>query len=176
MLKKSVQDALNAQINMELSAFYTYLSMSAFFESQNRKGFAGWLRHHAEEEMEHAMKLYDFIHARRGEVTLATLKAPPTTWETPQAAVESALHHEEKVTASIHKLVALARSENDFATDSFLQWFVDEQVEEEEVVDDLLQKLKQVGDHAPSLYLLDRDLLANMAAGEEEDEDEEDED
>jgi ferritin len=158
MLKQNVQDALNAQINMELSAFYTYLSMSAYFEACNWKGFAGWVRHHAEEEMEHAMKLFDYVHARRGHVTLTALSTPVSQWSSVQAAIESALHHEERVTASIHALVNLARAESDHATESFLKWFVDEQVEEEETVDELVQKLKQIGDHAPSLYLLDRDL------------------
>jgi len=158
MLNPNVQTALNAQINMELSAFYTYLSMAAYFEACNWQGFAAWMRHHAEEEMEHAMKLYDFIHARRGRVTLTALNEPKHDWESVRAAIESALHHEERVTASIHALVVLARQEGDQATESFLTWFVDEQVEEEAVVDAIVQKLNQIGDHAPSLYLLDRDL------------------
>jgi ferritin len=160
MLNQNVQAALNAQIAMELSAFYTYLSMAAYFEINNWQGFAAWVRHHAEEEMEHAMKLYDFIHARRGRVTLTALNEPKQEWESVRAAIESALHHEERVTASIHALVDLARSEGDHATESFLKWFVDEQVEEEAVVDAIVQKLNQIGDHAPSLYLLDRDLGA----------------
>jgi ferritin len=170
MLKPNVQAALNAQINMELSAFYTYLSMAAYFDSINWQGFAAWVRHHAEEEMEHAMKLYDFIHARRGRVTLTTINEPKGEWENVRVAIASALHHEERVTASIHALVDLARSEGDHATESFLRWFVDEQVEEEAVVDAIVQKLNQIGDHAPSLYLLDRDLGAQVG---EDDEDEE---
>jgi ferritin len=166
MLNSNVQAALNAQINMELSAFYTYLSMAAYFEACNWQGFAAWVRHHAEEEMEHAMKLYDFIHARRGRVTLIAINEPKGEWENVRAAIESALHHEERVTASIHALVDLARSEGDHATESFLKWFVDEQVEEEAVVDAIVQKLNQIGDHASSLYLLDRDLGAQ--AGEDE--------
>jgi ferritin len=160
MLNSNVQAALNAQINMELSAFYTYLSMAAYFEACNWQGFAAWVRHHAEEEMEHAMKLYDFIHARRGRVMLTAMNEPKQEWEGIRAAIESALHHEERVTASIHALVDLARSEGDHATESFLKWFVDEQVEEEAVVDAIVQKLNQIGDHAPSLYLIDRDLGA----------------
>lgn len=169
MLKTSVQDALNAQINMELSAFYTYLSMSAYFEAQNWQGFAAWVRHHAEEEMEHAMKIYDFVHARRGRVALTTLNTPVAEWSSTLAAIESALHHEERVSASIHALVDLARREGDHATESFLMWFVDEQVEEEQIVDEIVQKLKQIGDHAPSLYLLDRDLGESAAGDEDED-------
>ncbi len=170
MLKPPVEEALNAQINMELSAFYTYLSMSAYFDSLSWQGFATWFRHHAEEEMAHAMKIYDFVHTRRGRVKLLALKDPITEWESVQAAVESALYHEERVTASIDALIDLARTEKDHATESFLQWFVDEQVEEEQIVDSLLQKLKQIGDHQPSLYLLDRDLSleATQSAADEE--------
>ncbi len=168
MLKPAVQDALNAQINMELSAFYTYLSMAAYFEARNWQGFAAWVRHHAEEEMEHAMKLYEYIHARRGRVSLAALNAPKHDWESERAAIESALHHEERVTASIHALVDLARVEADHATESFLKWFVDEQVEEEAVVDAILQKLILIGDHTPSLFMLDRDLAAQTGEADEE--------
>ncbi|PJF38692.1 MAG: ferritin [Phototrophicales bacterium] len=118
--------------------------------------------------MMHAMKIFDFIHTRRGRVTLLALDAPITEWENVQAAIESALHHEERVTEAINALMELARNERDLATESFLQWFVDEQVEEEEVVDSLLQKLKQIGDHKPSLYLLDRDLSLEVAMPHED--------
>ena len=164
MLKSNVQDALNAQINMELSAFYTYMSMSAYFEAENWLGFAAWVRHHAEEEMEHAMKLFDFVNARRGRVVLTALNAPVAEWNSTLAAIESALHHEERVNTSINALVDLARAEGDHATEAFLKWFVDEQVEEEQVVDEIVQKLKHIGDHAPSLYLLDRDLASATQA------------
>ncbi len=157
-LKDTVQTALNAQVNMEFSAFYTYLSMAAYCEALNWKGFAAWLMHHAHEEQEHAMKLYNYLHARRGRVTLAALNAPKTEWNSLLDAIESALHHEERVTASIHALLELARAEGDHATESFLQWFVDEQVEEEGVVDEIIQKLRLFGDNSAALYLLDRDL------------------
>jgi ferritin len=165
MLKEAVQTALNAQINMEFGAFYTYLSMAAYFEDEALPGFAAWTRHHAEEEMVHAMRIYDYIIRRRGRVQLQALKEPTTSWADTLAAIEDAMRHEQKVTGSINALVDLARSENDPATESFLQWFVDEQVEEEEVVDKVLQQLKRVGDFAPGLFLLDRDLSAE-AGGE----------
>jgi ferritin len=153
-----VQTALNAQVNMEFSAFHTYLSMAAYCESLNWKGFAAWLKHHAHEEMGHAMKLYEYVHARRGRITLSELKAPKAAWDGLLDAIESALYHEERVTASIHALVDLTRREADHATESFLQWFVDEQVEEEEVVDEIVQKLKLIGDQIPALILLDHEL------------------
>jgi ferritin len=143
--------------------------MSAYFEAGSWPGFAAWLRHHAEEEMQHAMKIYDFIHTRRGRVTLAAINTPIAEWDNARAALESALHHEQRVTASIHALVDLARQEADHATESFLRWFIDEQVEEEAVVDAVLQKLIQIDDHAPALYLLDRDLGAQAGDNKEED-------
>ncbi|MFN8372799.1 MAG: ferritin [Anaerolineae bacterium] len=170
MLTEKVQAALNAQINMELGAFYTYLSIAAHFESDGLTGFAAWMHHHAEEEMVHAMKIYDFVHQRRGRVLLSAIAGPKTSWETPQAAFEDALHHEQKVTASINAIVDLARAERDYATDSFLKWFVDEQVEEEEIVDAVIQKLRRIGDFGPGLYLLDRELAEQSggSAGEAE--------
>ncbi len=168
MLNEKVQNALNEQINMELGAFYTYLSMAAHFEADGLKGFSAWTRHHAEEEMVHAMKLYDFVHHRRGRVLLTAIAPPKTDWQSPLAAFEDALHHEEKVTAAINALVDLARTERDHATESFLQWFVDEQVEEEEIVVDAIQKLKRVQDFAPGLYMLDRELAEQAGAEGEE--------
>jgi ferritin len=168
-MNENVQAALNSQINKELHAFYTYLSMAAYFESQALTGFAAWMRHHAEEEMEHAMKLYDFVHRRLGRVTLSQINTPLHEWASPLAAFEDALHHEQNVTASIHALVNCAITEGDHATVSFLQWFVDEQVEEEEIVDKAIQDLKRIGDFAPGLYMLDRDMGAAAGAGEDDD-------
>ncbi len=162
MLSEKMLEGLNKQINMEMQAYYTYLSMSAYFEDKSLKGFASWMFHHAEEEMTHAMKIYDYIHSRRGRVQLGALSAPPHQWEKPVEAIESALEHEQKVTKAIHNLVKIAREEGDYATDSFLQWFVDEQVEEEEIVDELIQKLTLIGDFSPGLYLLDRELSENV--------------
>jgi ferritin len=168
VLGEKIQSALNDQINLELTAFYTYLSMSAFFESEGLKGFASWMRHHSDEEMVHAMKIYDFINSRRGRVTLQPVGAPPATWARPLDVFEDALRHEQKVTASINRLVELARAERDFATDSFLQWFVDEQVEEEEIVADVIDDLKRVEDFGPGLFLLNRELAAHASGSEGE--------
>ncbi|HRE48127.1 MAG TPA: ferritin [Aggregatilineales bacterium] len=164
MLTETMTAALNAQINKELRAFYTYLSMAAYFEDDGLKGFAAWMRHHAEEEMLHAMKIYDFVLQRRGRVTLQAIDAPRASWESAKNAFEDALHHEQNVTASIHALVDTARKEGDHATETFLIWFVNEQVEEEEIVDEVLQKVTRIGDFAPALFLLDRDLATDAAA------------
>lgn len=158
MFVEKVQTALHEQINMELQAYYTYLAAADYFEGLGLKGFSHWIFQHAEEEMTHAMKIYHYIHSRRGRVKLFDVPAPAQNWDSPQAVMEGALKHEQKVTASIDRIVKLARTEGDYATDSFLQWFVDEQVEEEELVDDLVQKLRLIGDFKPGLYLLDREL------------------
>lgn len=167
MLSEKIQTALNEQINMELGAYYTYLSMAAYFESEGLSGFSSWMYTHSEEEMTHAMKIYDYIHSRLGRVTLKAVAAPRTEWNSPLEAFEDAMHHEQAVTASINRMVTLTREENDHATDSFLQWFVDEQVEEEELVDDAIQKLKLIGDNGTGLYMLDKELGEGHAEGEE---------
>jgi len=167
MLSEKVQEALNQQINMELAAYYIYLSMSAYFDDKGLKGFASWMYNHSQEEMEHALKIYDFVQNRRGRVKLMALDAPAHEWESPLAAFEEALAHEEKVTKAINNLVQLAREEGDYATDSFLQWFVDEQVEEEELVDDAIQKLRLIGDFKPGLYLLDNELAGGGTDADE---------
>lgn len=163
MFKEKVQQALNDQVNAELSAYYTYLSMAAYFYAENLPGFAAWMRHHAEEEEFHAMKIYDFINERGGKVVLQPIAGPKTTWETPLEAFEDAFKHERHVTELINKLVDLAIAEGDHATNSFLQWYVDEQVEEEAVVDAVVQDLKRIGDFGPGIFMLDRELAVQSS-------------
>jgi ferritin len=163
MLNPKVQDALNAQINMEFSAYYTYLSMAAYFEAESLPGFAAWVHHHAQEEMMHAMKIYNYVNDRRGRVKLQALNGPKVEWSSALEAFEDALKHEQKVTASINKIVDLAIQEGDHATRSFLNWFVDEQVEEEQIVDAVIQDLKRIGDFGPGIYMLDRELATKQS-------------
>jgi ferritin len=170
MLSPKMQEALNAQINAELHAFYTYLSMSAYFESESLPGFAAWMRHHSDEEMVHAMKIYDYVLARRGRVRLQPIVAPTIDWPSAQAVLEDALKHEQNVTALINGLVDAAYKEKDHASHSFLEWFVEEQVEEEQIVDLILEKIKRNGDFGPGLLMLDREVTA-MSGGEDEEED-----
>lgn len=160
MLNEVMQQALNDQINAELGAYYIYLSMSAWFEHRDLRGFAAWMRRHADEELAHALKIFDFVNERNGRVLLQALAQPDTDWETPLAVFEDALAHEQHVTQLINELVALATRENDQASYSFLQWFVDEQVEEEALVDAAVQDLKLVGDFGPGIFLLDREMGA----------------
>ncbi|MFG1690634.1 ferritin [Gemmatimonadota bacterium] len=167
-MNQKVQDALNTQINAELHSAYIYLSMSAHFEEQSLSGMAQWMRLQAQEEMEHAMRLYDFVHTRGGRVILEAVEGPPTEWGTPVSIFEAALAHEKKITGMIHDLYALATEEKDYPTQSMLQWFVDEQVEEEDNVGTVVDQLKMVSDDLPSLLLMDRELGARKPEEEGE--------
>jgi len=160
MLPQSVQDALNDQIRDEFYASYLYLAVSAYFESINLGGFARWMLVQSEEEREHAMRIYDFIHERGGEVVLQAIDQPPTTFDSPLAAFEAAFAHEQRVTQSIHNIYALAGSENDYATQVMLEWFITEQVEEEKITGDVVHQLKMVADHPAGLFMMDRQLGA----------------
>jgi ferritin len=157
-----MQAALNKQINAELHSAYIYLSMAAYFEDKNLTGFAHWMRVQAKEELGHAMKFFDFIVERRGRVLLEPVAAVPIEWASPLAVFENALAHEQKVTGLIHGLVNLAIEERDHAANSFLQWFVDEQVEEEASADAIVQQLKLAGDSGVALLMLDRELGARQ--------------
>jgi len=142
MINSKIEKAINEQINAEMYSSYLYLSMAAYFESINRSGFAHWMETQAQEEMKHAMKCYKYIYEKGGRVTLAAIDSPPTEWKSPLDAFESAYNHELKVTGLIHDLVNLARAEKDIATENFLMWYVEEQVEEEASADEIVQKLK----------------------------------
>ena len=153
-----MQSALNEQVNAEMYSAYIYLSMSAYFTDQNLDGAAGWMRLQFQEEMAHAMKIYDFVLERGGKVVLGAIEKPPEQWNSPLAAFEAAFEHEQKVTAMIDDLVNLANSEKDHASANFLQWFVDEQVEEEASVDQIVKKLKMVESAPGGLYMIDKEL------------------
>lgn len=158
MISKKMEDALNGQVNAELYSAYLYLSMESYFKSQNLMGFANWMRVQTQEEMMHVMKIYDFIDERGGRVLLKAIDGPPTEWESPLTVFEAAYIHEQKVSALINDLVDLAIKEKDHATNSFLQWFVNEQVEEEASADQVVQQLKMVADAPGGIFLLDREL------------------
>lgn len=158
MIKAEVQNALNDQTRKEFYSHYLYLSMAAHFESVNLRGFAHWMRIQAKEELEHAMKFFEYIIERQGKVVLEVIDAPTANWKTPKGIFEDAYNHERKVTESIHKLVELAESEKDHATAIFLQWFVKEQVEEEASANEILQKLQLIGNETSALFVLDGDL------------------
>jgi ferritin len=158
MISEKVQKALNDQLNAELYSSYLYLSMNAYFKTANLNGFANWMYAQAQEELMHAMKFYDFINQRGGSVVLDKIDTPPAQWDSPKAVFEDTLKHEQKVTGLINALVETALSENDHATNIFLQWFVTEQVEEEDSVGDVLEQLKLLGDAKGGLFMMDREL------------------
>ena len=160
MFSKKLHEAMNAQIKHELYSAYLYLSMSAYAESGNLPGFAHWMRAQANEEMEHAMKFYEFIHDRGGKVVLQAIDQPPSEFSGPTALFEATLEHEQKVTSLIHKLFDMAVEDKDYASQAFLQWFVTEQVEEEKNAAQILDTLKMAGEKGPSLFMVDRQLGA----------------
>jgi ferritin len=170
MLSPKIQAALNAQINAEYYSSYLYLSMAAYAESLNLKGFANWFRVQAQEEMFHALKFFDYVHQRRGRVELKAVEAPPAQWNSPLAVFEQTLQHEIHVTSLINNLNDLAKAESDYATQALLQWFVTEQVEEEANADAIIQQLKLMQNAPGGLFMLDRELAQRTyvppAAGE----------
>jgi ferritin len=142
--------------------------MSAHFETQSLGGFATWMRLQAQEEVGHAVRIYDFVNEREGTVQLKQIKAPPAKWDSPLAAFEAAYKHEQWVTGEINKLVDLSLKERDHATNTFLQWFVTEQIEEESTASEIVSNLKLVGDDGQGLFIIDRELGQRQPAAEGE--------
>jgi len=160
MLSEKLQSAMNDQIRKEFYSSYLYLAMAAHFEAANLPGFAHWMKAQSEEETEHGMKFYEFINDRGGRVKLQAIDQPPVEFGTPVEIFKVVVNHEEQVTASIHKLYALAQAENDYPTQVMLHWFIDEQVEEEKNANSILDMLKLAGDQGAALLMADRALGA----------------
>lgn len=158
MIHEKMEQAINDQMNAEIYSSYLYLSMSAYFESINLKGFSNWMRVQAMEELSHFRKFYDYLVMRGGRVILTEIQAPPAEWESPLAAFENVLSHEQMVTGRINDLVDLSSELKDHASNSFFQWFVDEQVEEESSADDLIQNLKLNENNPGGLFIIDKEL------------------
>lgn len=165
MLSKKLEDAINEQINKELYSAYLYLSMSSYCESESLAGFAGWMRAQAQEEVNHAMRLFDHVAARGGRVVLKAIEMPTPVWKSPLEMFEQVLQHERKVTGMINRLYELALSENDYATQMELQWFITEQVEEEESAGAVVEQLRRVGDQPMGLLMMDRQLGERQTGG-----------
>ena len=158
MLTEKVQNALNDQFNAELYSSYLYLSMHAYFKSINLDGFANWMYQQAKEELLHAMKFYNFINQRGGRAKTAAVAEPPSEWDSPLAVFEETYSHEQKVTGLINDLVEIANEAHDHATQIFLQWFVTEQIEEEESASGVLEQLKLMQGHVGGIFMIDREL------------------
>jgi len=158
MLSEKIESALNAQINAEMWSAYLYLSMSAWAAAAGRPGMANWYEVQFREEQDHARILFNYILSRGGKVELKAIDAVPTTWKSEINVMEDTLAHEQKVTALINNLFALTTAENDYATQSMLKWFIDEQVEEEENARTLIDNLKMIDGNGYGLFMLDKEL------------------
>ena len=158
MLSKAIQNALNEQINAEMFSSYLYLSMATHCAEENLNGIASWMRVQSREEWGHGMKLYDYIHANGGHVELKTIDGPKAKFKSPLDLFNQVLDHEKKVTGLINKLYELTLKEKDYPTQILLQWFITEQVEEENTAFLIIDKLKMIGDSIPGLLYFDKEL------------------
>ncbi len=157
MLTEKLEQELNKQVNAEMYSAYLYLSMSAYLASKNLSGFSNWMKVQFEEEQSHAMKLYNYILERGGRVILEQVEAPKKVWNGIIDVFEDVLEHEQKVTSLINNLIDVSISEKDHASVSMLQWFINEQVEEEASVSDMLDQLKLIEGKGSGLFMLDRE-------------------
>ncbi len=164
MLSQAMQAAINEQIKQEFYSAYLYLSMSSYCESSNLPGFAGWMRVQYQEEVLHALKLFDFVNDRGGRAILTAIDQPPSEFQSTLDIFQQALAHEQAVTGMINNLYALAVRENDYATQVLLQWFISEQVEEEKTASNIVEQLKMIGNNGSALLILDRELAARGGA------------
>jgi ferritin len=164
-ISKTVQDAINEQVKNEFYSAYLYLAMSAYFEAKNLPGFAHWTRLQFDEEMEHGLKLFDFVLERGGQADLQAIAQPPADWPSNLAVFEQVYAHEQHVTALIHKLYEVAKAEKDYATEVMLHWFISEQVEEEKNASEIVEQLKMIDAHETAVLQLDHRL--SKRGGEE---------
>lgn len=163
MIAEPIQREFNRHIQFEMASSYLYLSMAAWCDEQGLKGFSNWMRQQSEEERLHVMKFFDFLLDRGGEVTLGAIEAPQATWKSPLDVFEAAYEHECEVTRRIHGLVDTVMEVRDHAANAFLQWFVNEQVEEEANASDVVARLRLVGDDGRGILLIDQELSQRTA-------------
>ena len=164
VLTDAMADALNRQLNLEFGSASLYLAMSADLDARGLPGMSHWMRVQAQEELIHAMRVFDFVCERDGRVRLGTVPAPGGEWPSALATFEAALEHERAMTARLNDLSELAEKERDRATINMLRWFIDEQVEEEATLTDIVQRLRLVGDDGTGLYMVDRELSTRTLA------------
>jgi ferritin len=162
MIKKSVEKALNEQITREIYSSLLYLSMAGYYTNKNLSGFANWMFIQAKEEMDHAMKFFNYLLERGGETKIGAIESPKSSWKTPLEAFEAALKHEQYISASINNLADIAIKEKDHATNNLVQWFITEQVEEEANVDEIVNKLKMMEGFAGGLIMMDAELKTRV--------------
>lgn len=162
MVSRKMTKSINNQINAELYSAYLYMAMAAYASFKGLKGAANWFTVQAKEEMIHAQKFYDYLISQGSQIVLAAIDQPPTQFRSLEDLFRQTLSHEQKVTGLINGLARLARDENDNATGIFLQWFVTEQIEEEESARDIVDKVKLIGNDGPALLMLDKELAARI--------------
>ena len=162
MLSDKMIDALNEQINKEMYSAFLYLAMSAYSDFKGLKGIANWYHVQYQEEMEHAMRIYDYVQGQGAQVKLKAIEASPSDFGTPMQMFEKTLEHEQFVTQFINNLVDLAVEEKDHASQIFLQWFVSEQVEEESNVNEILDRIKLAGEDGNGLFMVDKELVVRV--------------
>jgi len=162
MISKRMQEAIDNQINAELWSAYLYLSMSAYFEKQNLQGFANWMKVQWQEEIAHAIKFFDYVHSRGGHVCLQPIAGVQVEWKDSIDAFEDTLTHEQEVTRLINHLANIAIEEKDHATGAMLQWYINEQIEEESNVEKILAQLKLIGGNGYGLLMLDKELATRV--------------
>ncbi len=162
MPSKKMASALNQQIQSEFYSAYLYLSMSAYCQEIHLDGFSHWLQVQSKEEIDHAMRLYNYLNNRGGRVILQAIDRPPESFKSPRRMFEQILKHEQAISTAVHKLYELAQNEKDYATEVELQWFIKEQVEEEKSAGDILQKLTLIGDQPATLLMMDHHLGARQ--------------
>jgi ferritin len=165
-MDEALLQAFNDQIQLEFASAYTYLQMAAWCETNDLAGFATWMRAQWAEESQHALKFVDFVLDRDGEVRLQPIEAPPATFRSPLDLIQRAHQHEQRVTTAIGALYAQASQAHDYTSLPLLQWFLNEQIEEEAAVRQIEAELRMAGDSAVALLLLDRELPARRRAGE----------
>lgn len=158
MFTKRMEEALNQQIVREMYSSNLYLAMSSYYHSLNLNGFANWMRIQAQEEMMHAMKFFDYIINRGGKALVGEIKKTPSEWSSPLAAFENAYEHEKLITQSINELADVADQEKDYATKNLLNWFIDEQVEEEANTSEIVDRLRLIADSKSGLFIMDTEL------------------
>jgi len=158
MLSDNMEKALNKQINKEIFSAYLYFAMAADLEDKGFAGTAHWMESQAQEEISHAMRIYKFINERGGRAVMSAIEKPKKEWNSYREIFEEALEHEQKITSSINALMDIAVEENDYATKSFLNWFIDEQVEEEDSVNEILDKINLIEDSKNGMYNLDKEM------------------
>jgi len=165
-MKEIITKAINTQINEELYSAYLYLSMSFYFETLNLPGFAHWMKMQWQEELVHTFKFCDFVNDRGGKVELKEIGKPPTTFKSPKDIFKASFKHEQYITSKIYALYKLAEKENDISLKSMLNWYVDEQVEEEKAASEILEKLEMIGDSKQGLFMIDKELSTRMTPSE----------